>query len=307
MAARQTRLILFLSLWVALDGGLRASRGLEASSGTPQAKDGSGGKPLARIVSLVPSVTETLFAIGAGSKVAGVSNYDSFPDEVRKLPRVGALLDPDTERIFALRPDMVVVYGSQTELKARFDRAGIRTYVVRHSGIEGVFATITELGAITGQTAQAASLARDLRARIQSVRSKVAGRPKPRTLLVFERQPNTLRGLYVSGGVGFMHEMLEAAGGTNVFADVARESVQPSHETLIARAPDVILEVRAVGLLEPRDLETDRRAWSALASVPAVRNGRISFLVGEYLVVPGPRVAQGIDAIARALHPESYK
>ena len=73
------------------------------------------------------------------------------------------------------------------------------------------------------------------------------------------------------------------------------------------RAPDVILEVRAVGLLEPRDLEADRQVWSALASVPAVRNGRNRFLVGEYLVVPGPRVAQGIDAIARALHPESYK
>ena len=133
------------------------------------------------------------------------------------------------------------------------------------------------------------------------------GRPKPRTLLVFERDPASLRGVFVSGGVGFLHDMLEAAGGVNVFADVQRESVQPSVETLLARAPDVILEVRATGLLAPTDVAGARRVWSALGSIPAVRNGRIHILNGEYLVVPGPRVVQGTEAFARALHPEAFR
>ena len=132
------------------------------------------------------------------------------------------------------------------------------------------------------------------------------GRPRPRTLLVFERQPKTLRNLYVSGGVGFMADMLEAAGGRNVFDDVARESVQPSHETLLARAPEVILEIRAAGLLEAAEASDDRNVWSNLPSLPAVRTKRIHFLAGDFLVVPGPRLADGIEAFARALHPDAF-
>src|SRR5258705_9776972 len=88
-----------------------------------------------RIVSLVPPLTEMLFAVGAGSQVIGVSSYDDFPPEVASRPRVGALLDPDTERILSLKPDLVIVYGSQTELEAQFKRVGIRVYSYRHGGI----------------------------------------------------------------------------------------------------------------------------------------------------------------------------
>ena len=101
------------------------------------------------------------------------------------------------------------------------------------------------------------------------------GRPRPRTLLVFERHAASLRDVYVSGGVGFLHEMLVIAGGVNVFADVQRESVQPSVETMLTRAPDVILEVRATGLLAAADVTQAKGVWAALASVPAVQQGRI--------------------------------
>jgi iron complex transport system substrate-binding protein len=96
--------------------------------------------------------------------------------------------------------------------------------------------------------------------------------------------------------------MLEIAGGQNVFGDVARESVQPSSETLIARAPDVILEVRTAGLLEEREVAQEQGVWSALPSLPAVRNKRVHFLVGDFLVVPGPRLAQATEAFAAAIH-----
>jgi len=121
--------------------------------------------------------------------------------------------------------------------------------------------------------------------------------------------------VYASGGVGFLHEMLEVAGGRNVFADVPRESVQPSIETLLTIAPDVILEVRATGLIEGvRPLESTRskgsdpriEAWSMLSSVPAIRNRRIFFLTGDQFVVPGPRLAQATEALARVLHPDAF-
>ena len=255
-----------------------------------------------RIVSLVPALTEILFAIGAGPQVAAVSSYDEFPPAVKSLPRVGALLDPDTERILSLRPDLVMLYGSQSELPAQFSRAGIRSYVYRHGGISTVFDTIRELGSATGHEAEAAKVVREIQARLDAVRARVKGRPRPRVLLVFDRQPRTLRELYVSGGRGFLHEMLEIAGGQNVFADVGRESVQPSTETLLARAPDIILEVRATGLLEAREVAGEQAVWSTLSALPAVRNKRVHFMIGEYLVVPGPRLAQATEAFAKVIH-----
>jgi iron complex transport system substrate-binding protein len=274
--------------------------------GEPFAQTGSSPPAPRRIVSLVPAITEMLYAIGAGSRVVAVSSYDEFPPEVKALPKVGALLDPDTERILALRPDMVVVYGSQSEVQAQFERAGLRTFSYRHGGIDTTLRTIHELGIAAGQQKDAAALVASLKARLDAVRERVKGRPKPRTLLVFERLPGTLREIYATGGVGFLHEMLTIAGGTNVFAEVSRESVQPSLEIVLARAPDVILEVRASGLIE-KQKSGERDAWSAISSVPAVRNRRVHLLTGDYLVVPGPRLAMATEALARTLHPEAFK
>lgn len=274
---------------------------------------GGAGKPrstppsASRIVSLVPAVTEMLFAIGAGPQVIAVSSFDTFPPEVRKLPQVGALIDPDTERILSLRPDLVITYGSQQDVRARFERAGIRTFSYRHGGLAAMLDTLRQVGAVTGRTAAAADEARRIQGRLDLLRERVRGRPRPMTLLVFERSPQTLRGMYVSGGTGFLNEMLDYAGGANVFADVKRESVQPSQETLLKRAPQVILEVRASQMLSGADARRDHDVWNALPSLPAVRQRRVHFLTGSTLVIPGPRVADGVEMMARALHPDAFR
>ncbi len=260
-----------------------------------------------RIVSLVPALTEMLFAIGAGPQVVGVSSFDNFPPEVKDRPRVGALLDPDVERILSLRPDLVITYGSQADLQSQFARAGVKTFSYRHGGIDTILQTMRELGGATGHRPEADRVTNSLRDQIAAIRARVKGRTPPKVLVVIERQPKTLREIYVSGGTGFLHEMLEAAGGQNVFGAVARESVQPSHETLIARAPEVIIELQAEGMIAPSDAAADKATWSGLPALPAVRNGRVHILVGQYLVVPGPRVAQAVDTLARTLHPAAFK
>jgi iron complex transport system substrate-binding protein len=273
--------------------------------GAPQAQRRNAASSPRRIVSLVPAITEMLFAMGAGAQVVAVSSYDTFPPEVTALPKVGALLDPDTERILALRPDLVVVYGSQSELHTQLERAGLRAFSYRHGGIASTLDTMRQIGLATGHRQEADNLVSSIQARLDAVRTRVKGRPQPRTLLVFDRQPRTLRGIYASGGKGFLHEMLNIAGGQNVFADVSRQSAQPSIETLLARAPDVILEVRAMGLAENTPAESD--VWSPLSSVPAVRNRRVHLMVGDYLVVPGPRLAMATETFARVLHPEAFR
>ena len=108
-----------------------------------------------RIVSLVPAITEMLFAIGAGPQVVAVSSFDEFPVEVKSLPKVGALLDPDTERILAMRPDLVIVYGSQSDLQTQLERAGLRTFSYRHGGLATTLGTIRDVGIATGHRQEA--------------------------------------------------------------------------------------------------------------------------------------------------------
>jgi iron complex transport system substrate-binding protein len=260
-------------------------------------------------VSLVPSVTEMLFAIGAGRQVVGVSNYDHFPPEVESLPKVGALIDPDTERILALRPDLVVVYGSQNDAEARFRKAGIKTFNYRHAptdAILGTLETITTLGTVTGHEAQAREVVVRITTGLDEVRKRTAGRERPRTMLVIGRQPGTLQSIYAQGGSGFLNEMLEIAGGQNVFEDVKRESLQPSSETMLRVAPDMLLELRS-GAPAGNYPGTDLEVWNTLASIPAVRNRQVHALIGDHVVVAGPRIAQGAEAMARVLHADAYK
>jgi iron complex transport system substrate-binding protein len=260
----------------------------------------------ARIVSLIPALTDMLIAIGAQPQLVAVSSYDDDP-QVKALPRVGALLDPDVERIIGLRPDLVLVYGSQQDLVTQLARASIPVYQYRHGGLAHVTATIRELGARVGRPARADAVAAGIEERIAAVRRRTSVRPKPRTLLVFGREPGTLRGIYVSGGRGFLHDMLEAAGGANVFADTTTESVQASSELILARAPDVIIELRSNEEPSGPASRTEIDSWKALSSVPAVQNGRVHLLVGRSLNVPGPLVAEGVEQLARLLHPDIFK
>ena len=303
MAARQAnliRLVLVVLLLCANAAGSRGqSRGPERSAPLPRAAT--------RIVSLVPNVTEMLFAVGAGMQVVGVSSYDDFPPETKALPRVGALLDPDTERILSLRPDLVVVYGSQTELEGQFTRAGIRVYPYRHGGIDSILQAIRDVARLTGHPVDGDRVVREVRSQLDAVRMRVRGQRRPRTMLVIGRDAGTLRGVYVSGGIGFLHELLDIAGGEDLFGDTKREAVQPSNETMIVRAPEVIIELHP-GDQPPADaLQKERAAWNLLASVPAVRAGRVHLLYGGHLLAAGPRIGRAAETLARVLHPDAFK
>jgi iron complex transport system substrate-binding protein len=253
-------------------------------------------------VSLVPAVTEMLFAIGAGDDVVGVSSYDRYPPEALARPRVGALVDPDFERILSLRPDLVVVYATQADLIARLERARVAAFPYELAGLSNVTATIRRLGDRLGRAEGARAVAERIERDLADIRRAVAGRPRPKTALIFGRDAGTLRGIYASGGIGFMHDMLDAAGGADVFADVPRQSVQATAEMLLARAPDVIIEAYSSQGWPPDRISRERDVWRALPALPAVRTGRIHVLADDRLSIPGPRVAEGVRLLASVLH-----
>jgi iron complex transport system substrate-binding protein len=259
-----------------------------------------------RVISLIPAVTEMLFAIGAGPQVIAVGSFDRYPPEVAKLQRVGALIDPDVERILSLRPDLVAIYGSQADLRVQLERANVPVYVYSHAGLADITTTIRALGVRVGRAREAADLAASIESRIAGIRQRLAGRPRPRTLIVFDREPLTLRGIYASGGIGFIHDMLDAAGGENVFADVKQQAVQATTELILAKRPEVILELRGDTIAAPLKAR-EVAVWQALSSVPAVRTGRVYFIDQQLTVIPGPRVTDAIELIASTLHPETGK
>ncbi len=257
-----------------------------------------------RVISIIPATTEMLFAMGAGDRVVAVGSYDRFPPEVDRLPRVGALLDPNVERILSLRPDLVILYGTQSDLRTQMEHAGVPYYSYVHRGLPDITQTIRTLGARVGVDAAANALAERIERQLADLRARVAKSARPKTLLVFGREPGTLKNIDASGGVGFLHDMLETAGGSDVLADARQQSVTMSTELVLARAPEVIIELRYArgDTTAPSDL----KAWDALPSVPAVKNHKVFMLQGEEFVVPGPRVALATERLARTLLPEVY-
>jgi iron complex transport system substrate-binding protein len=257
--------------------------------------------PPRRIISLIPAVTEMLFALGAGDRVAAVSSFDKFPPEVEKIPKVGALLDPNLERILSLKPDLVVLYHSQEDFRRQLDRAKIPTYIYTHAGLADVTATIRSLGERIGSGEKARELAARIESQLGEIRKRATALSRPRTLIVFGRESYALRGIYASGGKGFIHDMVTLAGGDNVFADVDREAVQATAELILSRRPEVILELRA-DPLTPGEERKELAVWGQLASVPAVRNRRVHLVVDARTVIPGPRVVEGVETIFNRLH-----
>ena len=132
----------------------------------------------------------------------------------------------------------------------------------------------------------------------------LAGRPRPKTMLVFGRDPQSVRNVHASGGYGFLADLLDVAGGDNVFADIRQQAVQAGTEMILTRRPDVIIELRYGESVSTTDLPRELAAWNTLASVPAVKNHLVHVLVGDEFVVPGPRIVLAAERFARTLHPE---
>lgn len=269
-----------------------------ASCARPQSRPPAS-EPPRRIISVVPSVTETLFALGVGGNVVAVGDYDHFPPEVEKRPRIGGLINPNIEKIMELHPDLVITYGSQDVLNERLRSLGIQVFPFRHGNVEKTLGFILDLGRQVGQVGAedpAQRLVAAIRKTFEDVRAAAPAK-KPKIFLVHDRAGGTLGSFYSIGSRAFQHDLIEIAGGVNLFGDVDVETFQPSLEEVIRRKPDIILETLSPPV-EPREVAQRKKDWERLGLV----EDRI-YIEGEtYLLVPGPRfglAAQRISEIVR--------
>ncbi|MFL6199094.1 MAG: ABC transporter substrate-binding protein [Thermoanaerobaculia bacterium] len=250
-----------------------AQRG-RAGEGVPQ-----------RIVALAPNLTETLFALGLGDKVVGVGNYSTWPPEAAKKPRLGGLFDANLERIVSLHPDLAVLLPSEKDLATKLRPLGIDAIVVPNETLADVERSFTVVAERCGVPEAGERLAAEWRAGLAP--DPLPGRPK--VLVSAGRGEGRLADLLVAGPDTFYQELLDRLGAVNVFADAPVRYPKVSLEEVVARAPDVILELRSESISPgtARQLVTD---WNQLANVPAVRGKRVRVIAGDYTVIPGPRL-----------------
>jgi iron complex transport system substrate-binding protein len=254
----------------------------------------------ARIVSTFPSITETLFALGAGDRVVGVSNYCRYPAAALSLPKVGTYTKPDPERIALLRPDLVFIRQSAASLAERLDALGIKHYAIKIGSLAEVYSMIHDIGGAIGLSAAAESLNRDIRSRLDGLRSDAGGRPRPKVLILVGRTPGLLTNLTAVGPGPYIGELLEIAGGANVLTGTSIAYPHISLETVVRLNPDVILDASNMGDAGPdaslREANL-RQPWLSHRELAAVQTGMVFGLTSESLVSPGPRVVDAVKLI----------
>jgi len=253
-----------------------------------------------RLVSLAPSLTETVFALGRGDWLVGVSDYCDYPPPARALPRMGGLLAPNLERIVQARPGLVLVTaeGNSMDGVTSLTRLNVPVFMIKPEGIAGVLASIAALGRALDAGAAAAALTEEIQGKLAHVRELVRGRGRPRVLFLLWDSPL----MAVAPGT-YIHDLIDAAGGVNVVRDRTAPYPRIGWEQVIAWAPDVIvLPQHRQG--EPQALPAQMlRAWR---TVPAVRTGRVVSVPSDPIYRPGPRIVEGVGWLARAIHPEAF-
>lgn len=263
-------------------------------------------QPPMRIVSLAPSVTETLFALGVGERVVGVTRYCDFPAEAAGRTIIGGYLDLNFEAVVGLEPDLVIGIRDSADAIERLTRLGLATLEVDQHNVAGILHSIATIGEVCAVGDRAVVLADEVQGRIDEVRRRTAGGQRPRALVVVDRAAGTgtITAVWAAGPSSFYDELLELAGGDNAIEIDFVVYPEVSAEGLLTIDPDVILEVTAELDNRGLDRQTLRVDWDNLSTLRAVRSGRVYILDQEYMVIPGPRVARIVEQFARALHPD---
>ncbi|MCC6764573.1 MAG: ABC transporter substrate-binding protein [Deltaproteobacteria bacterium] len=264
----------------------------------PGAPRPSSAPPPARIVSLAPSVTETLFALGVGARLVAVSDHCDYPPEAAALPRVGTFNAPSVEAVIAARPDVVIGLPSpgNHENVLTMERLGVRVELVDPERLADLPAVTRRIAAVAGVPEAGERLVAAMQRDMDAVRRKIAGAPTPRTLMLVGREP-----LIAVGPESFLGEMLVAAGAVNV-APAQGAWPRLNLEVVIAADPEVIVDC-SMGT----EASTAALAfWERFPSLAAVRNGRVHPFRSFEALRPGPRLALALAELARVLHPDRF-
>ncbi len=269
---------------------------------------GESAAPYTRIISLSPSVTETLFALGLGDRIAGVTRFCLYPPEAQKLPHVGGYLDPNYEAITALKPDFVILRPEHEEVRNYLDAMQVPHLAVGNRNIEEILNAIAEIGKACGADERAQELIDNLSGRMKEIREMMRAKARPSVLISVGRPlgSGSIREVFAAAEGTFFDELIGIAGGENVLRSrhTGSDFPQLSAEGILSLNPDIIVELIPVAASQNLTEAGIIREWQSLSSATAVRNNRVFLISGDYAVIPGPRFILLLEDLVRILHPE---
>lgn len=251
-----------------------------------------------RIVSLAPSITETLFALGLDKEIVGVTMFSDYPEAARSKPRVGSYVSISLEKVVSLNPDLIIgtADGNRKETVEQFERVGLPVYVVNPTSLDDIFEMVLNVGKITGKENVAKKLVHNLRERVNFVVSQTKELKKPRVFCQVGIAP------IVTVGKNTLHnKLITLAGGTNVSGEEETKYPRYSIEEIIVRQPDIII---VSSMKRGGDFERVRDKWKQWKDIPAVKNDRIHIINTDLVDHPSPRVVDGLEEMVRIIHPE---
>ncbi|MEQ1760115.1 MAG: helical backbone metal receptor [Vicinamibacterales bacterium] len=266
----------------------------------------------ARIISTSPSITETLFALGLGDRVVGVSSYCRFPAGVAGLPKVGSYLMPDVELMARLRPDLVFVHAAATGPARRLESLRIpHSTIEQGTSLSRVFSSMRQIASAAGVAARGDQMVADVERRLQRVRGPARTTARPRVLFIIGRRPGTLSDLVAIGPGGYLNDLIGIAGAANVL-DIVGQPEYPriSMEVVLRLDPDVIVDTVDMGDTDAeraRRQPINERLWKAYPTLAAVKAGRVHAATTDALVVPGPRVVEAAQWVAAVLNRPAHQ
>jgi len=260
-----------------------------------------------RIISMSPSITETLFALGVGDRVVGVTDFCSYPKEACALPKIGGLLNPSVEAWIRLKPDLIIHQDDSHKLRINAQNLGIHTLAVSMTSLKNIFDTIQTFGEVLGCKPAAHLLVQKLQTEIQRYQTRLKDVPKKTTLLLLGDGSNPGGALYAVGRSTFLGELLKLAGGDNILTDPTINYPKISKEFILRHSPEVIIEAGPNANMTPQEKAEKLKQWQRFPTLTAVKNKTIYFVGADYILIPGPRFLNILNHFARVIHPEAFK
>jgi len=257
--------------------------------------------PPKKIVSLAPNITEILFSLGLDQEIVGVSIHCNFPEKVQRKVRVGSYISLDFEKIVSLKPDLIIATGAGNtrDMVERLERLGFPTYVIFPKNVEDVIRSVGHLSQLVGREKEGVEIIQEMKRRKERVVELTLGLPRPRVFLQIGEAP-----VVTVGKNSFADDLIRLAGGDNVAGNEKEMYPRFGMEEILKRSPEVIL----ISSMNPKgNYQKVLQGWSRWKTIPAVKNGRIHLLDSDLIDRPSPRIIDGLEEMARILHPERFK
>jgi iron complex transport system substrate-binding protein len=253
-----------------------------------------------RIVSVAPSITETLFALGAGDQIVGDTTYCNYPEAAKSKPKIGGYESPNLEAILARRPDLVFMMKSQPEIAQKLRGAGIDVVELEPENLAGIYEEIQTIAVKIGVPEKGRALVQSIDKEVRSGATRPSGK-KPAVLFIVGRTPGAVSDLIAVGRGSFLNELIEFAGGANVFADTAVPYPSVSMEDVIRRDPEIIIDMGNDQMVTEKQKQAVRQLWQKYKFLKAVKSGSVFPVSADYFLTPGPRVGQAVRDIRKLI------